>query len=115
MNEQPPLVKIPAQPELQWPALQILGAKDSTWLKKTWTSHHACDICTLVVHERGVQGAPAPFPATMRRKGPGGGIVPADAYLCSRHGQALQERDEKVKTTWAAKGAHAAHMARRTR
>lgn len=106
-------IPTPRQPELLWPALEIFGAKDAKWSASSRRTHQPCAICVLVIHERGVAGAPPPAPGTMRRKGPGGGIVPADAVLCARHGQALKERDEKVAARYAGATAHANHMARR--
>lgn len=87
-------IPMPRQPELPWPAVLILGARRTKW--SAWKgAHQACQICQMVCHERGVAAAPAPQPARMRRKGPGGGIVPADLFVCSGHGMELKRRDEE--------------------
>lgn len=91
---QPPLVPLPRQPELQWPAHTIYGARGAKWT--SWTgAHQACQVCQIVCHERGVNNAPPPSPARLRRKGPGGGIIPADLFVCAGHGQEIRRRDDE--------------------
>lgn len=84
----------PPLPELKE---RRFGAVDVKWTE--WRgARRPCDDCVQRVHEHGVQGAPLPFPATWRRKGP-----VSDLFLCA------VDADERKRLDKAAEGQRDLH------
>lgn len=76
-------------PELAEPRLGALGAK---WTKITAKKAPRCDQCLRLIHDHGMQKAPAPLAAVQKRVGPNDTL-----HLCPVHAQDMREKDDAAK------------------
>jgi len=83
-------IDVPPAAAPPWPVKNKLWAGISTWTTYRG-KHQLCHPCVLVVHERGIQAAPPPAPATQKRKGPNG-----ETLCCGPHAAEWQRMDAEA-------------------